>query len=1128
MYTETSFHASHLLATAPSYTLSPPPYPEDTVPVTPPPTTRENPKEKYAYDYLSQRSGVFTAKGGRRVLWRVKQQTTLLLAPLDLSGESTRSTLVQFPAEVLDVSSPDTKYFHILTAANLIYTLRLATGEFDVHFPPTFTFHAPFFLQSVSASTVLVALNNGSVLRLDRVNQGWTENIYTDNWGISSAIKGLLPFGGRGRIPSNLVCSMKVVQKHNILLTVSIDAKLKVWSLDRGHLIHTIALNNARPTTPTDQVLRPSRQVYTLVPATKGPYAFYVIAASGSSLDSTFTMFGAPSSSPTDLAPLHPDIKARAPEGGAVWLLADLVMTREDKGRTAIWALWKSNTSSSIQRLVLDPTATMSIEPNALTHGAVGGTDFENKWESVGSDVKSSLKPLEGAGSIATEGGQGSTSADIAESWANKIFMAGRFSIPAMHFALTIYAENFRPNSASSGASTFSSVSTLGESTVRSLRSQAMKLVGTNCVLETDTVTGQLVYEKYRMDLALEWGRFARVCAEFERAGTEGLSLGVGEEGDIWVVRAERVGLVRRASALETAVEVARSGSKRVTDVAELLRAARVLRQGISEEGVDDTVVVLTEDASQLPNFSVEDRVWGVWERGVGGGEGVATKDAVHEILDAVSEGDEAVTRILDMLCVDALHGTEFPIPATQGELSIVGAALLRSGVNEMVRARWEVLLDVLLLAVFSACNEEEVDYFDGVDAIYDRALGLWKGYSILKQAIDTFTGEGKADETVLEVVKKVSAVNVDLEVLNISGAFEKVLGELKAVADVDRFAIRVASALVTAGHVEEAVGFQRWLPQSAWGVYVCGRVLLEAEKYDEAERLFTKGAVGVAQSSEEGSVDLLEEGIVGDLLVEGDNAFGNGMPYYYAHVATLFENKLQHDAVVQSCQKALIGLTILPVPDEILEQEIVQRMLKAAIAGGMWDEAYTAMTRVSSAPRQRDALKELIPSMCEQNMAERMCSYPFFGLLDEVDAILAQKAKNMVDVRAQPQYHKILYSWRVSHSNFRGAASAMYECAQQLRNVAAWRGAEYLEITEAYLSVITALSCVDPDNAWIFTHRVKGGDEQTEKKIKIGRSMEGMIRVVLSLDEIRKEYKDALTKMETFLALEVFKDSRA
>lgn len=61
---------------------------------------------------------------------------------------------------------------------------------------------------------------------------------------------------------------------------------------------------------------------------------------------------------------------------------------------------------------------------------------------------------------------------------------------------------------------------------------------------------------------------------------------------------------------------------------------------------------------------------------------------------------------------------------------------------------------------------------------------------------------------------------------------------------------------------------------------------------------------------------------------------------------------------------------------------------------------------------------------MVENNAGERLCQYPWIGLQDEVDDALTFKCSQILDVSAGPQFHKVLYAWRIRRGDYRGGKS--------------------------------------------------------------------------------------------------------
>lgn len=166
---------------------------------------------------------------------------------------------------------------------------------------------------------------------------------------------------------------------------------------------------------------------------------------------------------------------------------------------------------------------------------------------------------------------------------------------------------------------------------------------------------------------------------------------------------------------------------------------------------------------------------------------------------------------------------------------------------------------------------------------------------------------------------------------------------------------------------------------------------------------------------------------------------------------------------------------------------------------------------------------------MVEHGHSSRLCSFPFTGLQDAVDEILLHKAEEIVDARPSPSYHKVLFAWRIRHGDYQGAASVIYQRLQLLRNASTSDvdvDLETLEISEAYLAVINALSCVAEKNAWIFVSKTTEIDSPSPKRMRREQGSRGLAmltlgtreRVAMSLEEVRKEYVLELARQEIIL----------
>jgi nuclear pore complex protein Nup160 len=182
-------------------------------------------------------------------------------------------------------------------------------------------------------------------------------------------------------------------------------------------------------------------------------------------------------------------------------------------------------------------------------------------------------------------------------------------------------------------------------------------------------------------------------------------------------------------------------------------------------------------------------------------------------------------------------------------------------------------------------------------------------------------------------------------------------------------------------------------------------------------------------------------------------------------------------------------------------------RLFNAALQTSRFDIAHSTLPLFTDAALQSSNIRSLITRMCETGYANEMVTLPWLGLHAAVDDFLAQKCAAIQDVTVGVPYHNILYSWRLRHQNFRGAAAIAFECLERLK--ASGAGDVILSsvadnddtpVTRGYLAVINALCCVDSKEAWILS-------ESSGIKGKAGK------RRVITLEDVRSAYTRELDR---------------
>lgn len=150
---------------------------------------------------------------------------------------------------------------------------------------------------------------------------------------------------------------------------------------------------------------------------------------------------------------------------------------------------------------------------------------------------------------------------------------------------------------------------------------------------------------------------------------------------------------------------------------------------------------------------------------------------------------------------------------------------------------------------------------------------------------------------------------------------------------------------------------------------------------------------------------------------------------------------------------------------------------------------------------------------MISQSQAAELLKFPFVGLADDVDAILSSLCQKTLNLASGPPYHQILYSFRISRNNFRGAASILHERLQRLKTTSSKIHDPADEsLMQCYLMIINSLSSVSKEDAYILAeHKIEGGGPP---QWAIGQGKKLLKRQIVTLDTLRKEYQAELDRV--------------
>ena len=247
-------------------------------------------------------------------------------------------------------------------------------------------------------------------------------------------------------------------------------------------------------------------------------------------------------------------------------------------------------------------------------------------------------------------------------------------------------------------------------------------------------------------------------------------------------------------------------------------------------------------------------------------------------------------------------------------------------------------------------------------------------------------------------------------------------------------------------------------------------------------------------------------------------DCFHNGLPKYFQHVLSVFEQVRSFSYVADFASLALQSLEAEGGKEHdpeysSMQTDLLSRLFHASLKTCQFDQAYSALSRYRDLALQKSALGSLITSILAASgpgttglkqilRLPTALSPNFSSYVDETLVSLSRKQGSfgsLLDTGNKPtddtpDYRRILQAYRIARSDYRGAAEIAYGNVQRLRNArdnpssrllinkrkrTVYQGPvveeddpESKEIRHELLSLINLLSCVDKSEAYVLVEK--------------------------------------------------------
>ncbi|KAL4812401.1 nucleoporin Nup120/160-domain-containing protein [Aspergillus spinulosporus] len=1137
----------------------------------------------------------------RAFLWRVVNESKVLeIQCVDLTKggienhEYNITLRLDFQERILpsgvalaDLEDHDVLNLFVITASKELHTLALRPEFFrkqasidqnisdwcKSYIPAPLAFSYPHRLYASSPLELFISLDSGALLRLTRRaaddGSNWSPLTLDERtWGAS--LRGLVRWNAQtsvkydGRtLDANVANAVAATSDQTYVFAVCLNHTLKIWNLATNKLVATKdLLGREIQQNSLTYSLNPAEssfiRVFNVERALDGGYRYYAVTYSPFE-DGCFKFWAIKGglTTPLEIEDLFPAATLRPLDpdstGNMFWSIADFQVKPAEEGkRMELWVLWRN---SGLYQLY-----TLHFNFESLV------SDWANNWTTAVSDTRRQELPPP------------STTSDVVdptEKWLKYLLQPNRFPTEVLETSLTIYQEALKPLSSSSTSK------------------KSAPLVERLCSTFAATVSlrkfedDDMDFSRYRSDTDSKWRQFWQIADDLNKKRFEPLTLSYDAYCETpWVLLSDSCAVVRECSSTELLLHnpgpVLRSEGPKIADrwrhrnleselgdlfeeTSHLMTVASSFRKRFSADLDAACQSAIEAEIFAEPSSSVQDRMEAFRDRCD------FSEQISNQIYnDLISEMNEKLN--IYMLSSDIFFkilGTiPLGFPGKDSDLlpTHFGVKVTVNGVQETIQFTRQILIDLLVLVVFidAEVEQDKRSTFDAVELFVELVtllreyeMMLWLSSNMRKEtdkfskAVDSpnssfsltqlpSSDKGARITTILEDlfatdIKPRQAIGLPQSYILTLG-IQDVLSWVSRPGEVayPNALVYIQCDLIAKGNIELAWDFLRFQPSTSWSTYVKGRLYVAMSELDTAALYFRKAAYLLSCGKPLGNLHEMSSTLLDIVSVD---CFHNGLPKYFQHVLSIFEQVRAFSHVSEFASLALQALASEHGSEQDAEvsrlrNDLLSRLFYASLQTCQFDQAYSALSRYKDPALQKSALNSLITSILAASGPgsaglEQILAFPttlipnLASHVDEILVSLAQKQPSSTPFDAKTKwtegtvdYQRILQAYRIKRGDYRGAAEVAYQNVERLRqardtsthhllskakagdplhHILEEDDPESNEIRHELLSLINLLACVDKSEAYILVDKKEARSltSQSGASLKTGTGAE-------------------------------------
>ncbi|KAL3434070.1 nucleoporin Nup120/160-domain-containing protein [Aspergillus tetrazonus] len=1065
-----------------------------------------------------------------------------------------------------DLEDHDVLNLFVITASKELHTLALRPEFFrkpvsidqnisdwcKSYIPAPLAFSHPHRLHASSPLELFISLDNGALLRLTRRaaddGSNWSPLTLDERtWGAS--LRGLvrwnaqtsIKYGGR-TLDTNVGNAVATTSDQTYVFAVCLNHTLKIWNLATNKLVATKdLLGREMQQNSLTYSLNPAEssfiRVFNVERALDGGYRYYAVTYSPFE-DGCFKFWAIKGglTTPLEIEDLFPAATLRPLDpdstGNMFWSIADFQVKPAEEGkRMELWVLWRN---SGLYQLY-----TLHFNFESLV------SDWANNWTTAASDTRrQELPPPLPISDVV----------DPTEKWLKFLLQPNRFPTEVLETSLTIYQEALKPLSSSSTSK------------------KSAPLVERLCSTFAATVSlrkfedDDMDFSRYRSDTDSKWRQFWQIADDLNKRRFEPLTLSYDAYYETpWVLLSDTCAVVRECSSTELLLHnpgpVLQSEGPKIADrwrhrnleselgdlyeeASHLMTVASNFRKRFSADLNAACQSAIEAEIFAEPSSSVQDRMEVFRDRCD------FSEQISNQIYnDLISEMNEKLN--IYMLSSDIFFkilGTiPLGFPGKDSDLlpTHFGVKVTVNGVQETIQFTRQILIDLLVLVVFidAEVEQDKGSTFDAVELFVELVtllreyeMMLWLSSNMRKET-DKFSKAAEdfpnpsfsltqlpsSDKSarIITILEDLFATDIKpRQAIGLPQSYILTLGIQDVLSWVSRpgevaypnALVYIQCDLIAKGNIDLAWDFLRFQPSTSWSTYVKGRLYVAMSELDTAALYFRKAAYLLSCGKPLGNLHEMSSTLLDIVSVD---CFHNGLPKYFQHVLSIFEQVRAFSHVSEFASLALQALASEHGSEQDVEvarlkNDLLSRLFYASLQTCRFDQAYSALSRYKDSALQKSALNSLITSILAASGSgsaglEQILAFPttlipnLASHVDEILVSLAQKQPSTTPFDTKTRwtegtvdYQRILQAYRIKRGDYRGAAEVAYHNVERLRqardtsthhllskakagdplHILEEDDPESNEIRHELLSLINLLACVDKSEAYILVDK--------------------------------------------------------